>query len=137
MLTSLNMYTLLEVPLLQETNEYYQAEGKAFMDACDVRRDRTVDWPSLGAVTSVVLVQVPKYLLRVESRFQEEASRGQAYLDPLTRRPLTEILEKQLISAHVTAMLDKGVWWPPPCAYLVVYRVAIVVWLVRLRAVVR
>lgn len=36
MLTSLNMYTMLEVPLLQETNEYYLAEGKAFMDSCDV-----------------------------------------------------------------------------------------------------
>ena len=62
--------------------------------------------------------QVPKYLLHVENRFNEEHSRGVAYLDPLTRRPLLEILEKQLIAAHTTPMLDKGAQQSSNCVLL-------------------
>lgn len=37
MLSSLSLYTMFEVPFLQESDEFYQAEGITNMDTMDVR----------------------------------------------------------------------------------------------------
>lgn len=55
-----------------------------------------------------VLLQLPKYLVHVEGRLKEENNRSQTVLDARTRKPLMECLERQLITTHVSAMLERG-----------------------------
>ena len=52
--------------------------------------------------------QLPVYLSHVDSRLKEENSRSNSYLDYSTKKPLIDCVERQLISNHTAAMLDKG-----------------------------
>jgi hypothetical protein len=43
-----------------------------------------------------------------QRRLQEEYERCAQYLEPGTRRPLVAVVERQLVAAHMAAVLDKG-----------------------------
>lgn len=51
---------------------------------------------------------VPDYLRHVDKRLNEENERLLHYLDSTTRIPLIHCVEKQLISEHLTNILQKG-----------------------------
>ena len=44
----------------------------------------------------------------VQRRLTEEYERCQNYLDASTRKPLISVVEEQLLSKHMAAMLEKG-----------------------------
>ena len=48
---------------------------------------------------------VPAYLKHVESRLREESSRVSHYLDPSTKPKLVAVVERELLSAHLPALL--------------------------------
>ena len=52
--------------------------------------------------------EVPAYLAHVDKRVNEERERLLHYLDHSTRRPLINCVEKQLISEHLSSILQKG-----------------------------
>lgn len=52
--------------------------------------------------------QVGDYLQYVDKRLLQEKQRIVRYLDPSTRTPLVSNVEKELISVHVSYLLDKG-----------------------------
>ncbi|XP_024391521.1 cullin-4 [Physcomitrium patens] len=68
------------------TADFYAAEGIRFMQQTDV----------------------PDYLKHVENRLHEENERCLLYLDGSTRKSLVATAEKQLLSRHTTAILEKG-----------------------------
>lgn len=53
--------------------------------------------------------EVSVYLTHVDKRLTEENERLNYYLDPCTRWPLIHCVEKQLLSEHMTTILQKGV----------------------------
>lgn len=73
-------------PFLDQTQQFYQEEGDKLMQE----------------------LSVPAYLLRCEIRLGEEFERCQTYLDSSTRKPLIQVVEKQLISRHIALILEKG-----------------------------
>lgn len=77
---------LVEPDLIRATTEFYRAEGAQQMGDSDV----------------------PEYLLHCERRLAEESDRAASYLDTSTRRPLVQAVERELVEAHATALLDKG-----------------------------
>ncbi|GBG65908.1 hypothetical protein CBR_g54200 [Chara braunii] len=87
MFGALGIYTeSFERPFLEETAEFYAAEGTRFMQQTDV----------------------PDYLKHVETRLHEENERCLQYLDLATRKPLIAVAEKQLLERHTAATLEKG-----------------------------
>ena len=88
MLTVLKLYAShLEPPLLRETREYYASEGTQRIAECDI----------------------PQYCLHVLSRLREERERCVSFLDAAsTLRPVLDAMDSTLISAHVSAILDRG-----------------------------
>lgn len=87
MFMSLGTYTsLFEVPFLQETSQFYAAEGVRMMATCDV----------------------PEYLLYAERRLREEGQRCERYLAPNTRRPLIAIVETELLEGHMARCVLRG-----------------------------
>ncbi|XP_066924143.1 cullin-4B-like [Clytia hemisphaerica] len=87
MLADLQMYQdVFEERFLQATDLLYSAEGQRFMGEVDV----------------------PNYLKHVDKRLKEESDRLLHYLDIGTRKPLILCVENQLISKHITNILNKG-----------------------------
>ncbi|BDA50712.1 Cullin-4 [Coccomyxa sp. Obi] len=85
--TSLGIYeTAFQAPFLQQTSEYYAAEGLQYM----------------------ATTEVAEYLLHCERRLTEEYERCQHYLDASTRKPLISAVEAQLLERHMAAILEKG-----------------------------
>lgn len=53
-------------------------------------------------------LDVPEYLTHVNKRLNEENERLLHYLDPCTKWALIHSVEKQLLSEHLTSILQKG-----------------------------
>eukprot|EP00735_Rhodelphis_limneticus_P013729 TRINITY_DN7685_c0_g1::TRINITY_DN7685_c0_g1_i1::g.18662::m.18662 TRINITY_DN7685_c0_g1::TRINITY_DN7685_c0_g1_i1::g.18662 ORF type:complete len:792 (-),score=204.80,sp/Q8LGH4/CUL4_ARATH/54.59/0.0,Cullin/PF00888.17/3.4e-161,Cullin_Nedd8/PF10557.4/2.1e+03,Cullin_Nedd8/PF10557.4/1.4e-26 TRINITY_DN7685_c0_g1_i1:237-2612(-) len=60
------------------------------------------------ASKSLEVMEVPVYLKHVDHRLNEEGDRVTHYLDPVTRKPLISVVEKQLLENHTQRILDKG-----------------------------
>ena len=87
MLCDLQIYQqVFEGRFLQATEELYAAEGQRLMQE----------------------QEVPSYLAHIDKRMNEESERLLYYLDHSTRRGLIGCVEKQLISEHLTSILQKG-----------------------------
>lgn len=87
MLTDLQIYDkAFEHKFLQSTERLYAAEGQRLMQE----------------------LEVPDYLAHVDKRLLEENERINHYLDPRTKFQLIHTVEKQLLSEHVTNILQKG-----------------------------
>nr|XP_023019090.1 cullin-4B [Leptinotarsa decemlineata] len=87
MLTDLQIYDkAFEQKFLQSTERLYASEGQRLMQE----------------------LEVPDYLSHVDKRLLEENERVIHYLDPGTKYQLIHTVEKQLLSEHVTNILQKG-----------------------------
>lgn len=87
MLSDLQIYEdAFEEKFMLATKQLYQSEGQKRMQELDV----------------------PEYLQHVEKRLGEEVERLLHYLDPITKHQLIYTVEKQLISDHLTGILQKG-----------------------------
>jgi cullin-4 len=87
MLCDLQIYQeAFETGFLEATEALYHAEGQHLIQE----------------------QEVPTYINHVDKRLNEEAERLLHYLDQSTRKPLFACLEKQLIEAHLTTLLQKG-----------------------------
>ncbi|CAG9855429.1 unnamed protein product [Phyllotreta striolata] len=87
MLTDLQIYDkAFEQKFLQSTERLYASEGQRLMQE----------------------LEVPDYLAHVDKRIQEENERVLHYLDSGTRYLLIHTVEKQLLSEHVSNILQKG-----------------------------
>lgn len=87
MLTDLQIYSkAFEQKFLQSTERLYAAEGQKLMQELDVA----------------------DYLAHVEKRLIEENERVIHYLDSNTKPQLIHVVQKQLLSEHVTNILQKG-----------------------------
>ncbi|KAK9823559.1 hypothetical protein WJX72_003747 [[Myrmecia] bisecta] len=87
MFTSLNIYADgFEQPFLEQTAQFYAAEGIQYMQETDVA----------------------DYLLHSEKRLGEEYERCQQYLDSSTRKALVHAVERQLLEKHMPTILEKG-----------------------------
>ncbi|XP_071441003.1 cullin-4A [Hetaerina americana] len=87
MLSDLQIYReAFETKFLAATERLYAAEGQTLMQETDV----------------------PEYLAHVDGRIAEENERLLHYLDPTTKWPLIHTVEKQLLSEHLTSILQKG-----------------------------
>lgn len=87
MLSDLQIYQdAFEQKFLTATERLFAAEGQRLMQEMDV----------------------PEYLLHVDKRLQEEHERVLHYLDISTKWQLIHTVEKQLLSEHLSAILQKG-----------------------------
>ncbi|XP_046734917.1 cullin-4A isoform X2 [Diprion similis] len=87
MLSDLQIYQeAFEAKFLVATERLYAAEGQRLMNEHDV----------------------PEYLAHVDKRLQEENERLLHYLDTSTKWSLIHTVEKQLLSEHITSLLQKG-----------------------------
>uniref|UniRef100_A0A8D8NJT0 Cullin-4A n=1 Tax=Culex pipiens TaxID=7175 RepID=A0A8D8NJT0_CULPI len=87
MLSDLQIYKeAFEQKFLVATKHLYQSEGQAKME----------------------VLEVPEYLLHVDKRLQEENERLLHYLDSCTKHQLIVTVERQLITEHITGILQKG-----------------------------
>ncbi|XP_071860494.1 cullin 4 isoform X1 [Bombus fervidus] len=87
MLSDLQIYQdAFETKFLVATERLYAAEGQRLMNEHDV----------------------PEYLAHVDKRLQEENERLLHYLDASTKWSLIHTVEKQLLSEHITSILQKG-----------------------------
>lgn len=87
MFTSLQIYTeMFEQTFLESTTSYYREEGRRHIHE----------------------MNVPEYLIHVENRLRQESDRCKAFLPAQTKKPLTQVVEQQLIAAHVKEILSKG-----------------------------
>ncbi|OAD56053.1 Cullin-4B [Eufriesea mexicana] len=77
---------LIEKERQVATERLYAAEGQRLMNEHDV----------------------PEYLAHVDKRLQEENERLLHYLDASTKWSLIHTVEKQLLSEHITSILQKG-----------------------------
>lgn len=87
MLSDLHIYSdAFEEKFLAATEQLYAAEGQRLMQELDV----------------------PEYLTHVDKRLVEEQERVLHYLDSSTKWQLIYTVEKQLLTEHLTAILQKG-----------------------------
>eukprot|EP01133_Synstelium_polycarpum_P000407 gene407-481_t len=86
MLKSLHMYDAFQKSLIAETTAYYENEGNVL----------SVDY------------EVPAYLRHVQTRLTEESDRSLRYLDPMTKRAIFQVVDRQLIEQHITMLIGKG-----------------------------
>lgn len=87
MLSDLQIYQdAFEAKFIMATEKLYAIEGQKLMQEQDV----------------------PNYLAHVDKRLQEENERLLHYLDVSTKWSLIHTVEKQLLSEHITPILQKG-----------------------------
>ncbi|XP_044764848.1 cullin-4A [Coccinella septempunctata] len=87
MLTDLQIYeSAFEQKFLQSTERLYATEGQRLMQE----------------------FEVPAYLSHVHKRIEEENERVIHYLDSSTKYQLIHTVEKQLLSEHISNILQKG-----------------------------
>ena len=53
-------------------------------------------------------LEVADALLRIEGHLKEETERVQLYLDASTRKPLIDVVEQTLLTAHTMAIIERG-----------------------------
>lgn len=89
MFFNLNLYSSnFEPRFLSETHDFYRQEALELI--------------SNGETT------VADYLVKAERRLGEESRRGQAFVDPSTRRPLKKICEDALVTNHAPVLVERG-----------------------------
>eukprot|EP00118_Oscarella_pearsei_P010943 m.69945 g.69945 ORF g.69945 m.69945 type:complete len:795 (+) comp35648_c0_seq13:32-2416(+) len=89
MFIDLQMYSDdFEAPFLVATDQLYAVEGRTHMSSDQFT--------------------VPDYLAHVDKRLKQENNRVLHYLDQSTRPALIASVERQLLSCHLDAILDKG-----------------------------
>lgn len=87
MLSNLSLYkTTFEPRFLEETVRLYKAESQKLVNEKDV----------------------PEYLNYVSRVISDETERSNYYLESLTKEPLIETVENELIAAHLSLILSKG-----------------------------
>lgn len=87
MLSNLSLYkTTFEPRFLEETVRLYKAESQKLVNEKDV----------------------PEYLNYVSRVISDETERSNYYLESLTKEPLIETVENELIAAHLSLILTKG-----------------------------
>lgn len=87
MMSSLSIYsTIFEPRFFEETQLLYRTESQRIINE----------------------QEVPEYLKYVNRIIHEETQRSMCYLESLTQVPLIETVERELIAAHLTLMLTKG-----------------------------
>ncbi len=87
LLQSVGLYkSPFEERLIEETENFYGAEGIRYMEQADI----------------------PQFLVHVEERLSEEVDRANALLARSTRKTLTCAVESNLLVPHATAILDRG-----------------------------
>ncbi|KAI1287352.1 Cullin-4B [Halotydeus destructor] len=87
MLSDLQIYSqIFECKFLQATEELYGVEGQRLIEE----------------------LEVPAYLTHIDKRIKEETERIMHYLDHCTKWSLIHCVEKQLISQHLSTILQKG-----------------------------
>eukprot|EP00053_Salpingoeca_punica_P019818 m.202969 g.202969 ORF g.202969 m.202969 type:complete len:741 (-) comp17730_c1_seq1:293-2515(-) len=87
MLAALDLYaTSFEAPFLARSEAYFTAESQRLLHE----------------------MEVPLYLAHVKRRLDEERDRLDAFLDETTARPLMAVLDRTLLKAHFTQILEKG-----------------------------
>lgn len=87
MLSCLSLYkSTFEPRFFEETQNHYKTESQRLFHEYDV----------------------PEYLNYVDRVIVEETERSTHYLEPLTQKPLIETVEKELIEAHLSLVLAKG-----------------------------
>ncbi|KAF9468103.1 Cullin [Collybia nuda] len=74
----------LEPAFLRESEIFYKAEGLKLLESCDA----------------------PDFLIRVESRFENEDSRTHHYLHRQTAFPLQKILQDNLLTPHLSTVIS-------------------------------
>lgn len=80
---------IFEVPFLEQSAEFYRSEGQRYLnDNC-----------------------ASTYIHRVEHRIEEESKRAQRYMDPGTEQKIVCVVEKELITEHMSSIveMDTGV----------------------------
>jgi cullin-4 len=83
MLSELGLYKeQFEVPFLRQSNIFYESESSQYLEQCE-----TAD-----------------YLLYAEKKLNEERDRADQYLDDVTRKPLTNAVEMQLIIVNLDSI---------------------------------
>ena len=87
MLSALKVYDeLFALPFLREAELFFAAEGNSMLEQCST-----------------------SYFLEfAEQRLAGVGAAVVRYLDPATRKPLTAVIEQQLLKPHTQALLDKG-----------------------------
>eukprot|EP01084_Bolivina_argentea_P099562 178960_1 len=87
LLQSVGLYdSPFEGRLIEETENFYGAEGVRYMEQADI----------------------PQFLVHVEERLAEEVNRTNALLARSTRKALMSAVESNLLGPHATAILDRG-----------------------------
>ncbi|KAL9642056.1 hypothetical protein ABK040_004105 [Willaertia magna] len=87
MLMALQLYEEdFEKRFLDETRDFYSTEGK----------------------NQIEVLNVPEYLLHIETRLRQESERASNFLSRSTKKPLISIVEKELIKQHAKSILDRG-----------------------------
>lgn len=75
---------IFEVPFLEQSAEYYRREGQRYLnDNC-----------------------ASTYIRQVEHRIDEESKRAQRYLDPGTEKKIVQVVEQELITAHLQTLVE-------------------------------
>lgn len=77
---------IFEKPFLEETTIFYKNDG----------------------INYIKELEAPEYLIHVENRLQNESERVLHYLDPSTKKPLINVVEKQLLEEHIQTIINKG-----------------------------
>ncbi|ORX91617.1 ubiquitin-protein ligase, cullin 4 [Basidiobolus meristosporus CBS 931.73] len=80
---------------------YFSGFESAFLESTELFYRKESDTRAHG-------LEVSSYLLYVEQKLQEEKDRTLHYLDKETRKPLIELIERELIARPVSLLLEKG-----------------------------
>jgi cullin-4 len=87
MLIDLKAYAgVFEVHFIEATSAFYREE----------------------AARSIAELDMSSYLHYVDRRLKEESARIEHYLDKVTRKALTMMVEKECLSVHIPTLLSKG-----------------------------
>ena len=115
MLTSLETYGLFESMFLEDTSNFYDAEGERKIGGEDANVMRNVNNNNGGnnnntggSGSGTDEVDVPSYLEHCELRLSQESARCSDYLESDTKQPLMSVVERELLSKHTETLLKKG-----------------------------
>lgn len=75
---------IFEAPFLEQSAEFYRSESQRYLN-------------ENSAST---------YIRQVEQRINEESNRAQRYLDPGTEQKIVHVVEEELITKHMTSIVD-------------------------------
>ncbi|KAJ2655745.1 hypothetical protein IWW48_005380 [Coemansia sp. RSA 1200] len=116
MFVELNLYTQAFIPaFIKETREYYERESRRLVGRlAPVKQQRAEKVSAEDISSSVDVMDVPRYLVHVQRRLEEEQQRISDYLVPsskdvLLTTAITELIEKhaeKLLATSLGAMID-------------------------------